>query len=186
MELHEGKNILSSSGKIFKKCLDTSNLYKTTTVVVAKKSEKATNPPTYKGDYAEILECMNDLLDKVELEERKNVADDGVKESEPEVMDCTNTLTTTVKTSNAQDIMDALMQETMAKEQMVLDSDSDCTSTDVENKIEEVKINQDIEVIANKSVIVNLPSKKDDPAPSKTEDEVTNIRVSLNVKVFIS
>lgn len=185
MELHEGKNILSSSGKIFKKCLDTSNLYKTTNVIAGKKLEKATNPPTYKGDYTEILECMHDLLDKVELEERKNVADDVLKESEFEALDCTGVLTTTVKTSNAQDIMDALMQETMAKEQMIFDSDSDCTSTDAENKIEEVKINQDIEVTANKSVIVNLPSKKDDLALSKTEDEVTNIRVSLNVKFII-
>lgn len=72
LELHEGKTILSSIGKMFKKCLDTSKLYETTKFVepAAIKTEKVTTTQEGdKDDFQEIVKCVEDLITQVELNE---------------------------------------------------------------------------------------------------------------------
>ncbi|KAF5296187.1 hypothetical protein FQA39_LY12641 [Lamprigera yunnana] len=111
LELHEGKNITSTIGKMFKKCLDTCKLYETT-LQFSEDLEKA-----IKDDTTEICKCVEDLINEVvnrEKEEKKTSAPD-----------------------NPQDVMDALMRETMSKETPI-DTDSDGTNID-EGKFENDK-----------------------------------------------
>lgn len=74
LELHEGKPILSTVGKIFKKCLNTSLLPKKNYGTV-QKTYVAESKTVKSGDvndvWLEVKECMEALLSKVEEGEVK-------------------------------------------------------------------------------------------------------------------
>lgn len=141
LELHEGKPIPCSIGKLFKKCLNASVLPKKN----YKKTETA-DPKPEKTEVApsqdilpEVKECLEDILSKLEKtaeEQPLSSFDDQkkepeVKKEEPGVFE---------KPKSAQEIMDALMQEAMSKQQdEAADTDSDASVMTVIPKIEEQK-----------------------------------------------
>ncbi|KAK5640159.1 hypothetical protein RI129_010970 [Pyrocoelia pectoralis] len=61
LELHEGKNITTAIGKMFKKCLDTCKLYETTSQFVEDNAENHENDDHNR----EIAKCMEDMLNQV-------------------------------------------------------------------------------------------------------------------------
>ncbi|KAF5297375.1 hypothetical protein FQR65_LT01305 [Abscondita terminalis] len=103
LELHEGKTITTTTGRMFKKCLDRCKLYETT-----KHFAEEVEKPVANDDMAEIVKCVEDLVNEVVVKEKTETRTQMLEE-------------------NAQDIMDALMRETMSKDHQV-DTDSDATN----------------------------------------------------------
>lgn len=85
LELHEGKTISNCTGKIFKKSLDQSKLYETTTKVPeATPSKEEKNIDSSKDDYSEIVKCVEDLLDQVEQKENAGTQRASPMETDPD------------------------------------------------------------------------------------------------------
>lgn len=212
LELHEGKPILSSIGKIFKKCLNTCTLPRKNYNREQKSSEndiKAEKPTTETTEtheqeiqkneiLPEVKECIEDILTKIELESVKQ----ETKQEKHVIMisdsdDDRNQIKTESvsehfekpKNINDQDIMDALMQETMNKQEEAMDTDSDVSCVTVVPKSEikeEVGFKQVQKVEVAEDAPVKTEIKNEEREQSADKEEEQNIRVSIYFFKFLN
>lgn len=204
LELHEGKPILSSIGKIFKKCLNTCMLPKKNYNREQKSLENDNKPEKLITEAAEtheqemqknevlpeVKECIEDIVSKVELLE--SVKQESKQEKDVIMISDSDDNKNQIKTEseiehfekpksvNAQDIMDALMQETMNKQDEAMDTDSDisCITVVPKNEIKEevgFKHIQKVEVAENYAIKTEAKNEREQ---STDKEEEQNIRVS--------
>lgn len=144
--MHEGKPIPSSVGKTFKKCLDSTSFAKEECKQQPQKEiAKPKEDDKINELHLDVQKCIQDLITQVEMNEKETQQTTDVPtastvkdvimisdsdEEKNEQLNKTNSSEPKIKVRNVQDIMDALMKETMNNTDMT-DMDSSATLTEV-------------------------------------------------------
>lgn len=169
--MHEGKPIPSSVGKTFKKCLDSNYFLKedskrqTQVEILTPKEDDKINEIN-----EDVQGCIHDLISQIEIKEKETqeatepptdlVVKDVIMISDSDEEKQEHKTTNNepkIKVRNVQDIMDALMKETMNNTDMIdMDSSTNVTEVHVDSS----------EEILNKSEKAETETKKSDKSES--------------------